>query len=95
VKLGILNFLFGCLPTVLPTDNWILIFLIIPSVIPPVIFNLNFEFNQKILETVKYHRRLFNPSVMPSVIFNLNFSENRQITLTTFQSVSDFFCKEQ
>jgi hypothetical protein len=60
-----------------------------------IIFNLNFEFNQKISETVKYHRRLFNPSVIPSVIFNLNFLENRQITPMTFQSVSDFFCKEQ
>jgi hypothetical protein len=59
-----------------------------------IIFNLNFEFNQKISETVKYHR-LFNPSVIPSVIFNLNFLENRQITPMTFQSVSDFVCKEQ
>jgi hypothetical protein len=64
-------------------------------VIPSVIFNLNFEFNQKFSETAKYHRRLFNPSVIPSVIFNLNFSENHQITPMTFQSVGDFVCKEQ
>jgi hypothetical protein len=44
-------------------------------VIPSVIFNLNFEFNQKFLETVKYHQRLFNPLVIPSVIFNLNFQK--------------------
>jgi len=70
-------------------------------VIPSVIFNLNFEFNQKFSETAYYHRRLFNPSVIPSVIFNLkflfnlNFSENRQITPLTFQSIGDFVCKEQ
>jgi len=70
-------------------------------VISSIIFNLNFEFNEKFSETAKYHRRLFNLSVIPSVIFNLNFlfnlnfSENRQITLTTFQSVGDFVCKEQ
>jgi len=66
-----------------------------------VIFNFNFQFNRKFLETAKYHRRLFNPLVILSVIFNLNnhfnqkFSETNQITSTTFQSTSDFFCKEQ
>jgi len=60
-----------------------------------IIFNLNSEFNKKISETAKYHRRLFNPSVIPSVIFNLIFLKNRQITPTTFQSVGDFVCKEQ
>jgi hypothetical protein len=52
VKLGILGFLLGHLPT----DNKILIFLIILSVSPSIIFILNFEFNQKFSETVKYHR---------------------------------------
>jgi hypothetical protein len=67
--------------------------------IPSVIFNLNFQFNQKFSETAKYHQRLFNPSVISYVIFNLNFqfnqkfSETRQITLMTFQFVSDFVCK--
>jgi hypothetical protein len=71
-------------------------------VISFVIFNLNFQFNQKFSETAKYRRRLFNPLVILSVIFNLiihfnkKFSETRQITPTsTFQSVSDFICKEQ
>jgi len=70
-------------------------------VIPSVIFNLNFEFNQNFSETAKYHQRLFNPLVIPSVIFNLkfsfnlNFSENHQITPTTFQSIGDFVCNEQ
>jgi hypothetical protein len=51
VKLEILGFLLG----LLPTDNKILIFLIILPVIPSVIFNLKFEFNQKFSETAKYH----------------------------------------
>jgi len=63
--------------------------------ISSVIFNLNFEFNKIFSETTKYYQRLFNPSVILFVIFNLNFSENRQITPMTFQSVSDFVCKEQ
>jgi hypothetical protein len=55
-----------------------------------VIFNLNFQFNQKFSKTAKYHRQLFNPSVIFSVIFNLNFQfnqnflETRQITSTNF-----------
>jgi hypothetical protein len=70
------------------------------SVIPYVIFNLNFQFNQKFSETAKFHRSLFNPLVILSVIFNLNFqftrkfSETRQITTTTFQSIDDFTYKE-
>jgi hypothetical protein len=70
-------------------------------VIPSVIFNLNFQFNNFFSKTVKYHQQLFNLSVIPSVIFNLDFqfnqkiSKTHQITPTTFQSVGDFVCKEQ
>jgi hypothetical protein len=70
-------------------------------VIPFVIFNLNFQFNRKVSETVKYHRRLFNPLVILSEIFNLSIhfnqkiSETRQITLMTFQFIGDFVCKKQ
>jgi hypothetical protein len=82
------------LPIVLPMNNQILIFLIIPSVIPLIIFNLKFQFNQKFSETPKYHRWLFSLSMILSVIFNLNFQKTPQISSTTFQSFSDCVCKE-
>jgi len=70
-------------------------------VIPSIIFNLNFQFNQKNLKINKYHLWLFNPLVIFSVIFNLNlqfnqkFVETHQITSMNFQFIGDFVCKEQ
>jgi hypothetical protein len=48
-------------------------------VIPSVIFNLNFQFNKKFSETIKYHRQLFNQLVILSEIFNLNIQFNKKI----------------
>jgi hypothetical protein len=66
---GIQVFYWGALPT----DNWILIFLIIPSVILSVIFNLNFQFRKFFSETANNYWRFFNQSVIPSVIFKWKF----------------------